>query len=251
MRDEVITGAIRSSRYIANLRERWNGQDSEENFDKHLQDPKKSFLLTLNKFTRDNVEYRYNNLGFRSDDTFDLVSPAEGTMYLGCSFTKGNGLNVEDTWAYKLNQRIGGGCFYNMGQGGTGIETAYRMLCAYADVLKIKRVYYLYCQSGERREFYHCGSGFVTQGPWAYEESFVAHHMTHPIELHMVDARTTDAMRGFARDRGIEIYKLNTRTELATREKALKIDSWARDLSHSGSEYHDLLISDMSQWQLL
>lgn len=238
-----------SSGIPQNTRRSWHGSDQEAAYEENLKSASRCKLLDSNGFTRDNIEYRFNNLGFRSDDAFDLDSPAEGTMFLGCSFTEGVGLDIEDTWAYKLSQKLGG-CFYNFSQGGTGIETAYRMLHTFADVLKIKRVYHLMLDTGQRREFYNYGK-FESIGPWSYEESFVALNMTHPVELHMSIARSTDAMRGFVRDRGIELYWIDPAYEKQARTLARQKKSFARDIQHLGREYQDALIEDMSVWKTI
>lgn len=242
------------SKLPKNAKERWEGiLDSPEAFEKHMNDPDKAVILRRNGYTADSIEYRYNNFGFRTDDDFDLKSPAPGTMFLGCSYTFGTGLNIEDTWAYKLNQKLGGECFYNFSQPGSGIETAYRMLRAYADDLKIKTVYFLTLDNGQRREFFHINRRhFNFIGPWDYDKyEFVAENMTDNVELNMSRTRTTDAIKGFCWERGIDVYCLNIGVLQIAKKLAIKNEWYARDLMHFGREYQDYLIADMSKWRLI
>lgn len=95
------------------------------------------------------IEYRFNNYGFRTDDDFILEN--EGLVTLGCSFTQGIGLPIEATWGYKLAQYFNLK-HYNLGQAGKGLQTAYRLLLGYHDILKFKKVF-LFIPPQYRDEF--------------------------------------------------------------------------------------------------
>lgn len=85
------------------------------------------------------IEYRHNNLGFRSDINFE--PGMEGDLYLGCSLTEGIGLPVEYTWVNHMSKYLNNTSF-NLGQGGRGIDTAYRLLLAAHNFgLKFNRVF--------------------------------------------------------------------------------------------------------------
>jgi hypothetical protein len=63
-----------------------------------------------------------NSLGFRSDEFTDVHNDLH-VLFSGCSFTWGTGLDIEQTWAYKLYQKINSDkeCsgFFNLGSPGT------------------------------------------------------------------------------------------------------------------------------------
>ena len=63
-----------------------------------------------------------NSLGFRSDE-FTNVHNDLHVLFSGCSFTWGTGLDIEQTWGYKLYQKINSNkkCsgFFNLGSPGT------------------------------------------------------------------------------------------------------------------------------------
>ena len=92
------------------------------------------------KYYKENpIEYGFNELGYRTPDDFNDTD--EGNVFLGCSNTIGAGLHLENTWAYKLNKHIGGK-FWNLSQGGCGIQTDYRLLLGWKDDLKIKNIFH-------------------------------------------------------------------------------------------------------------
>tara|TARA_E500000318_G_scaffold112057_1_gene133762 strand:+ start:17016 stop:17876 length:861 start_codon:yes stop_codon:yes gene_type:complete len=84
------------------------------------------------------LEYRYNNYGFRTDDDFN--SKDEGIITLGCSFTEGIGLPIEYNWGYRLAKYLNLK-HWNLGQGAKGLDTAFRLLLGYGDMLKFKKVF--------------------------------------------------------------------------------------------------------------
>lgn len=242
--------ALGKSAYTINHIAKWNSTDNPSQFLDNMSKKDKAAILQLNGHSKENIEYRYNNLGFRSDDDYNLDSPSTGVMFLGCSFTIGVGLNIEDTWAYKLS-KLQGGCFYNFAQEGSGAETAYRMLLAYAERLKIKRVYHHNVHDGHRREFYD-GFKWKLMGPWSYDACpFVSRYMTHPLELYVNSARMDDAMIGFSKRTGIEIFRLDREYEMQAVSQTITNKSYGRDLLHYGKVYHDIIIADMSQWRPL
>lgn len=99
------------------------------------------------------IKYKLNNCGFRTPDDFN--SEEEGNVFLGCSHTFGVGHHLNDIWSYKLNNIIGGK-FWNLGLGGTGVMTHFRILLAYYKQLKIKNIFH-YAPKYPRYEFIENG----------------------------------------------------------------------------------------------
>jgi len=126
----------------------WIPMDSEELFNQNIK--KYPNDISLNYYLKNPIEYKLNNYGFRTPDDFN--SEDEGNVFLGCSHTFGIGHHLENTWAYKVNQYVGGK-FWNLGIGGTGVMTHYRILSQLYKKLKIKNIFHFappYC----RYEFY-------------------------------------------------------------------------------------------------
>ena len=116
----------------ANTTLKWKASDMPDKF-KMCSDDRK-----LKYWTGKDLEYRYNNYGFRSDDNFNKDD--EGVVTLGCSFTEGIGLPIEYNWGYKVAKYLNLK-HWNLGQGGMGLHTAYRLLLGASQILNFKKVF--------------------------------------------------------------------------------------------------------------
>lgn len=113
---------------------------------------------TLRHYLENPIDYSLNNYGFRSPDDFNL--DGEGNVFLGCSHTFGIGHYLENTWSYKLNEKIGGK-FWNLSIPGTGVMTHYRILNEVRNDIKIKNIFH-YVPRYLRYEF------FIDHKPMAF-----------------------------------------------------------------------------------
>jgi len=140
----------RVSKY-SNLRNgnyEWLGMDDKELFVENCKEYPNSKSL---KYYKENpIEYSFNNYGFRTPDDFNDTE--YGNVFLGCSHTMGVGHHLENTWAHKVNKKVGGK-FWNLSQGARGIQTDYRLLFAWKDTLKIKNIFH-YTVPWPRYEFF-------------------------------------------------------------------------------------------------
>ena len=125
--------------------------DDFEKFTNNVKTNKTNY--SLHYYIKNPIEYKFNNYGFRTPDDFD--ENEEGNVYLGCSHTFGIGHHLENTWSYKLNKIIGGK-FWNLGTGGTGVTTHFRLLLAYYKKFKIKNIFH-YAPMYPRYEFIENG----------------------------------------------------------------------------------------------
>jgi hypothetical protein len=76
----------------------------------------------------------------------------------------GIGHLLENTWAYKVNKEVGGK-FWNLSQGGCGIQTDYRLLYGWQDTLKIKNIFH-FTHPHPRFEFFDEDGEFFRMSPW-------------------------------------------------------------------------------------
>lgn len=129
----------------------WLPSDSENNY-KHLQPDG-----TVN-YGRNEVSYILNSHGFRCDE-FD--EPADlPVLFLGCSFTEGIGLPLNETWSHFLLNKIRSMGHYSgkkiphwsLALGGYGVDTAARLFYTYGHLVKPKYVFLL-LHGMHRREF--------------------------------------------------------------------------------------------------
>lgn len=126
------------SRYheFANQSLKWLSTDTEQLYQKNLKyryNELKNTGLIDNNFT-----YDFNSHGFRSPEfTTDST-----VMFLGCSNTMGVGMPNDLIWptlvSQKLNMRSA-----NLGIGGSGPDTAFRMCLGYIDKINPKIVVHM------------------------------------------------------------------------------------------------------------
>ena len=147
---------------LANKTFKWMTADTEENY-------KKVIRTTQVPYGPNDIEYKYNNFGFRCDDFEDWTKHPYRILYAGCSMTEGIGLPLDDIWATILHKKI---CktfdidipFWTIASGGTGIDQMVRYLYNVKDLLR-PQIIISYLPSKERREL-----SFETRwGPWSLE----------------------------------------------------------------------------------
>jgi hypothetical protein len=108
------------------------GSDSKEKWEKNKNKKDKSYYI-------DNpIEYKFNNSGYRTYDEFDQKN--KGVITLGCSFTEGIGLHLEDVWSYKIAKHLDKP-LYNLAVGGKGIRDSFERLVSFGDYLDYNYVF--------------------------------------------------------------------------------------------------------------
>jgi predicted nucleic acid-binding protein len=230
----------------------WAQSDTEKLFDENWKNPDTKTKLIKYGWDKHNIQYKSNDFGFRMNTNFMDIIPGECDFYLGCSITFGTGLNLEDTWAWKLSEKTGRICI-NLGWNGAGIETQYRLLRAWAKKLKPRCAYTLGYFNG-RRELLASKDNIHILSIWAsdskpWRETYL--RLTTEHELMISRIRAFDAMRAVCMDHNIELYTLNN----LYRKEIFDItdsDRAARDLLHFGCSWHTQ-ISDLPKtyWQRL
>lgn len=100
----------------------WNGMDTQERFNNNLGNPSTAKILKDLGWTSTSISYKFNSFGFR-DDEFDNRRCG---IALGCSFTQGVALKLEQTWPSILSKMLNVHV-WNLGVGGASIETVFRV----------------------------------------------------------------------------------------------------------------------------
>lgn len=121
----------------------WHGSDTEENFRR--------------KGNRNigQVEYRLNKFGYRGDAPSNVPGQP---LFIGCSITLGEGVNIEDTWAHRTYRRLASKDssvvrFDNFGLCGSGWDYAARTLLQVVPTLRPSTVI-AYLPAITRREMF-------------------------------------------------------------------------------------------------
>jgi hypothetical protein len=96
----------------------WTGSDNIRNFANYQPNP----------YADNSITYSFNEHGFRSDP---FESNDHRMLFMGCSFTEGVGLPLEETYSsiihQEIQQRLGVAIpYWNLGLGGCGLDTIVR-----------------------------------------------------------------------------------------------------------------------------
>lgn len=143
----VVSDQLRPSRI--NKIEYWHTCDSSEQY--HSVGIKMVPIpYAPNSFT-----YNFNEEGFRCD-SFKLPTDLP-IVFLGCSITEGVGLPLEETWSYKILEKIRNITnknipYWSLALGGTGIDCQVRLLYEFVHKRPIKHIFCLF-PAGGRREY--------------------------------------------------------------------------------------------------
>ena len=131
----------------------WLPSDTIERYEDNCKKPERLELLKANGwYPLVPIDYNLNSFGFRSPE-FPVEPHRESFIALGCSNTIGIGIHEKDTWPAQLAEQLDLP-YYNLGQGGTGIEAAFRVLSEWLPIIQSK-VVYIYENPGRRREIYN------------------------------------------------------------------------------------------------
>lgn len=112
-----------------------------------------STVLNLNSWFPD-IEFKLNNLGYRSHFDYDLEELREKKIVLcfGCTDTFGMNHHYENTWPYLLSQGLKDYTVLNLGIIGASADTISRILIKITGVLNVDHVCILWPHNN-RREF--------------------------------------------------------------------------------------------------
>jgi len=179
-------------------------------------------LLEKYDWINKKITYKFNSHGFRCKEF--TLDPS--VMFLGCSNTVGIGLPLENNWATLVSNELNLKMI-NLGIGGTGSDTAFRLANHYIPQLKPKIVIYLesyterfslitentiydFLSSTYPKEFEKFYFEWIS-----YEENLVLHDLKHNLAIESI------------------CNKNNIRYLPLSLDDFVELDS-ARDLAHFG-----------------
>lgn len=119
--------------HLSNTELEWSQGDTQDRYENNLK--KQYSELDRLGWLDKKFTYKLNSQGFRSDE----FSKDDSIMFLGCSYTFGTGLPLENTFAHIVSTRLNLKC-YNLGQPGGSNDTTFRLAYGYIPKLKPKIV---------------------------------------------------------------------------------------------------------------
>jgi hypothetical protein len=220
----------------------WNGTDQPELYEKHMQNPSTRNLLKQLGWIDSIIEYSYNSHGFRCDEFDDR--PAG--LALGCSFTEGTGLHLQQTWPALLST-MSNTHIWNLGSGGSSIDTVFRTLDHYINRLNVKFVCIL-IPPEPRFEYCDIQNGFpiIQSGNLGQHTSFAKEWLTQPFNGIYNTRKTMLAIYYLCETLGIPVFSEPSTDAVIGNTKFGQTD-FARDLMHRGILYQKYIAGLMHQ----
>ena len=202
----------------------WLPADTEDKYQNNLTTQYQK-LLDNNWIDRQ-FTYQFNSHGFRcSEFTTD-----PSIMFLGCSHTCGIGLPIENTWAYVVSKQLNLNMI-NLGIGGSGPDTAFKLANHYIPQLKPKIVVYvqpppgrfsMLLRTGKYQEFNAGHLDQIDQSLVKFYEQWILNDEN--IELHSIKHKL--AIQALC-------YQNNIKFVFIKGKEYSTVD-YARDLNHAG-----------------
>ena len=251
--ESISEGVWRNSTVFANvgnklpqpIRTQWSGSDNPDAYAAHFNDPESRKLLDRWGWTDQNVVYEINSDGWRSRDCreFDIDEPS--LIVLGCSFTFGTGLNLEQTWGAKLAQRMGLE-LVNLGVPGHSLDlsTAWLMLNQHR-ITNPRAV--VICETPPARISWLAAVKHARTDTFTYPLFTLAtgHDRYSPSQIHahnwLIDNIKINSAVSYFKNRKLVEYWANSKNIPLVHFNALGVDYQrrARDLAHFGDDWHD------------
>lgn len=222
---------------FANQTVDWYQTDSEKQYQENLI--KKPEKLKKWGWINNSFTYKFNSHGFRCEEFTDNDS----IMFLGCSVTLGVGLPNDIIYPTLLAKSLNLKC-YNLGVGGSSIDTAFRIALIYLEKIRPK----------------------IVVGTFLFPErtELLTHHGAIPFNPAMLDLKNLNKVnRQYTLDyysKWIEVpenaYLNQIKNNLAianlceqynikyvsqTTQPIIDFLTQARDLIHPGTEFHQKL----------
>lgn len=224
----------------------WLGTDSQEQFEKNLQNS--LYRAQLQKYGFDQptaISYEFNSHGFRCKE-FDH-SP--GFIALGCSQTAGVGMPANQTWPRLVSHKLGLMC-WNLAVGGASMDTCMRLLYHYIDLLNPRMVLLLRPSMVRLEIFDH--DTVKNLLPAKIElPAFQKIWYSNDTNSQMNCIKNTLAIERLCAQRQIPLVIKDAETDLLLYDRRPSAFPGARDLQHAGPEEHrhcaELFITALNQ----
>jgi hypothetical protein len=218
--------------HLRNTTVKWLPNDSKEKYLENLNGPNKELLKEWNWIDKE-IEYRINQHGFRSPR---FTAPArQSILFLGCSYTVGIGLPIEQTWPYQVADHLGL-VMYNLGIGGGSNDSCYRIGSHWIPKLKPRHVFVL-SPFAHRLETVRAGGNFDSINvQYPQKNGDYLQWLEYELNSELNRQRTQDALKYICLTNGVT-YNTMTADDFIIGANAPDM-ACARDLLHPGIEHN-------------
>jgi hypothetical protein len=211
----------------------WLPMDTEELYKFNLKNRYNE--LESNGWIDNPVTYDFNSDGFRCDE----FSQDPGILFLGCSFTLGIGVHVEQVWPELVSQQLNMQCF-NLGQGGASADTAFRFCQGWIDKILPKIIVFA-LPPDDRIELIVNGRAQDLSPAWSWCDHYSNYLKDWIIDddnANLNQLKNKLAIKMLCQDRGIKYVEIDPHAiSSRMRGHTFPMD-FGRDLMHPGPIYH-------------
>jgi|LauGreDrversion4_2_1035121.scaffolds.fasta_scaffold632657_1 hypothetical protein len=203
----------------------WCSTDSKILYDKNYLENFE--LLKSNGWIDTKFKYTFNSHGFRSDE----FSSSPSIMFLGCSYTMGIGLPIENVWSTIVAKQLNIG-YTNLAVGGGANDTAFRLCLGWIDKIKPKMVILLQPPEFRIELVNNYKNRVILVSNYDTNSNFFEEWSITDDNNYLNSLKNTLAIKSLCNDRNIKYYYFN-HTQLSVNPIDL-----ARDLGHVGPKTH-------------
>lgn len=206
----------------------WLPSDTRELWIESMKDKtKRKYLEIMNWHNEEAITYKFNSQGFRCDEF-----TKNGFIALGCSFTMGTGLEQCQIWpellSSKLNIPVN-----NLGVYSASLDTCYRLLENYIDVLQPQFV--VLCSPPIHRfEILNDSTGRIITPHAQINDELCRTWYAHDDNSKLNSRKNVRAMADLCNEKSCPFY---TMPDLITFDDA-------RDFQHSGPLSHKKMVEE-------
>ena len=168
------------------------------------------------------LEYRFNDYGFRMDLNMDEIEPG-GYLYMGDSHAVGVGCNLEDSWPWLFHHEYlkSDKQFVNLGSVSSGLDTYHRLLRYWLPILKPSKIFMYKQQVSIAIEYVGHDGTINVVGPWtikvrtgkgdrllphSFNTDLHDHVITSELDRECRNARNKDALDWICQQHGVELH---------------------------------------------
>ena len=214
----------------------WQSPLEKEQFEKMMADPvHRAYFIDKGWDRPEAITYKINSLGFRSDEFDD--SPC--LVALGCSYSFGVGLPIDDTWPALVGKALGLKVF-NLAWPGQGSDYCFRMANHWISQLNTK-----YCvllnpppsrvevlmENGQAETFMpHSLSSYYNPNDW-----FLTQWMVNEDNHWLNNRRNALAVKQICAELGVACNTYEAIEHMSGSREELE---YARDYMHAGPRGH-------------
>ena len=233
-----------SGKFHANATLDWMPTDSEENFQRLMQDPAHRKYFQEHGWDQPGaITYKLNSEGFRCDN-FDR-QPC--VVALGCSYTVGIGLPLKDIWPTLVGEALGLKVV-NLAWGGYASDTCFRMADYWLPRLNAKvvcmlippkeRVELVLTERDEHFTYMYKSDVFMSHSlskNYRSEDNFLNHWFMQDQNQLINKRKNVLAIKQLSADAGAKFFTVDTETTMTRSREDI---GYARDYMHGGPKIH-------------